>query len=75
MFNSFLLVFRGKKQYEPPRFMAISVAIEQLLEVELKRGENGKLNVIVALHVGFFLLSGALSTSNLQSATFLNTSF
>lgn len=53
---SFLLVFRGKKQYEPPRFMAISVAIEQLLEVELKRGENGKLNVIVALHVGFFLL-------------------
>lgn len=31
---------RGKKQYEPPRFMAISVAIEQLLEVEQMRGEN-----------------------------------
>ncbi|CDP07410.1 unnamed protein product [Coffea canephora] len=31
---------RGKKQYEPPRFMAVSVAIEQLLEVEQMRGEN-----------------------------------
>ncbi|KAL3514756.1 hypothetical protein ACH5RR_027473 [Cinchona calisaya] len=31
---------RGKKQYEPPRFMAINVAIEQLLEVEQMRGEN-----------------------------------
>ncbi|KAJ8772720.1 hypothetical protein K2173_027897 [Erythroxylum novogranatense] len=29
---------RGKKKYEPPRYMTISTAIEQLLEVEQGRG-------------------------------------
>ncbi|KAK3023779.1 hypothetical protein RJ639_043395 [Escallonia herrerae] len=29
---------RGRKQYEPPRYMTISTAIEQLLEVEQARG-------------------------------------
>ncbi|KAL8139446.1 hypothetical protein V2J09_005467 [Rumex salicifolius] len=31
---------RGKKQYEPPRFMTVNTAIEQLLEVERIRKEN-----------------------------------
>lgn len=31
---------RGKKQYEPPRYMTINTAIEQLLEVEQMRGES-----------------------------------
>ncbi|KAI5656161.1 hypothetical protein M9H77_24954 [Catharanthus roseus] len=31
---------RGKKQYEPPKYMTINTAIEQLLEVERTRGEN-----------------------------------
>ncbi|XP_024962198.1 probable diphthine methyl ester synthase isoform X2 [Cynara cardunculus var. scolymus] len=31
---------RGKKQYEPPTFMTIGVAIDQLLEVEQLRGES-----------------------------------
>lgn len=31
---------RGKKQYEPPRYMTINTAIEQLLEVEQNRGGN-----------------------------------
>ncbi|KAI3776490.1 hypothetical protein L1987_46275 [Smallanthus sonchifolius] len=31
---------RGKKQYEPPSFMTIGVAIDQLLEVEHLRGES-----------------------------------
>ncbi|OMO51726.1 Tetrapyrrole methylase [Corchorus olitorius] len=31
---------RGRKQYEPPRFMTINTAIEQLLEVEQKLGES-----------------------------------
>ncbi|KAG9135165.1 hypothetical protein Leryth_013459 [Lithospermum erythrorhizon] len=31
---------RGKKQYEPPRYMTIGTAIEQLLEVEQSRGEH-----------------------------------
>ncbi|XP_009335184.1 probable diphthine methyl ester synthase [Pyrus x bretschneideri] len=31
---------RGKKQYEPPRYMSINTAIEQLLEVEHNRGES-----------------------------------
>ncbi|XP_059279004.1 probable diphthine methyl ester synthase [Lycium ferocissimum] len=31
---------RGKKQYEPPRFMTVNTAIEQLLEVEEARGES-----------------------------------
>lgn len=32
---------RGKKEYEPPRYMSINTAIEQLLEVEESRAENG----------------------------------
>ncbi|XP_010244098.1 PREDICTED: probable diphthine methyl ester synthase [Nelumbo nucifera] len=31
---------RGRKQYEPPRYMTINIAIEQLLEVEQKYGES-----------------------------------
>lgn len=31
---------RGRKQYEPPRYMTINTAIEQLLEVEQKHGES-----------------------------------
>lgn len=30
---------RGKKQYEPPRYMTVNTAIEQLLEIEHTRGE------------------------------------
>ena len=30
----------GKKEYEPPRFMSVKVALEQLLEVESARGEG-----------------------------------
>ncbi|XP_044510224.1 probable diphthine methyl ester synthase [Mangifera indica] len=37
---SFESLCRGKKQYEPPRFMTIKTAIEQLLEVEQIRGES-----------------------------------
>ncbi|KGN62668.1 probable diphthine methyl ester synthase [Cucumis sativus] len=31
---------RGKKEYEPPRFMSINTAIEQLLEVEQMEGQS-----------------------------------
>ena len=31
---------RGRKVYEPPRFMTIATAVEQLLEVEGLRGEG-----------------------------------
>jgi len=31
---------RGKKDYEPPKFMTINTAIEQLLEIEEKRAES-----------------------------------
>lgn len=31
---------RGKKEYEPPRYMTINTAIEQLLEIEQNRGES-----------------------------------
>ncbi|KDP32139.1 hypothetical protein JCGZ_12600 [Jatropha curcas] len=31
---------RGRKKYEPPRYMTINTAIEQLLEVEQRRGES-----------------------------------
>ncbi|KAF5455788.1 hypothetical protein F2P56_025328 [Juglans regia] len=31
---------RGRKQYEPPKYMTINTAIEQLLEVEQMRGES-----------------------------------
>lgn len=33
---------RGKKEYEPARFMRVNDAIEQLLEVEEKRKEGGE---------------------------------
>lgn len=39
---TFHLWLRGKKQYEPPRFMTINTAIEQLLEIEQNRGESGE---------------------------------
>ncbi|KAI8617720.1 tetrapyrrole methylase [Chytriomyces sp. MP71] len=31
---------RGRKIYEPPRYMTVNQAVEQLLEIEEKRGEN-----------------------------------
>lgn len=31
---------RGKKVYEPPRFMSVATAVQQLLEVEERRGEG-----------------------------------
>ena len=34
--------YRGRKQYEPPRYMTINTAIEQLLEVEQTQGGSGK---------------------------------
>lgn len=33
---------RGKKLYEPPRFMTINTAIEQLLEIEQNCGDRGE---------------------------------
>ena len=30
----------GRKEYEPPRYMSVNVALEQLLEVEAARGEG-----------------------------------
>lgn len=41
-FGWFTIMFRGKKQYEPPRFMTINTAIEQLLEVVEMQGESGE---------------------------------
>jgi len=32
---------RGKKIYEPPRYMTVNQCIQQLLEVEEKRKEDG----------------------------------
>nr|CAD1840020.1 unnamed protein product [Ananas comosus var. bracteatus] len=37
---SFESLCRGKKCYEPPRFMTVNTAIDQLLEVEESRGES-----------------------------------
>jgi len=34
--------FRGKKTYEPPRYMTINTAIEQLLEIVQDREESGE---------------------------------
>jgi diphthine synthase len=38
-----LFFCRGKKEYEPPRYMSINTAIEQLLEIEENRQEKGVL--------------------------------
>ena len=34
-------LMRGRKIYEPPRYMSVAQAVSQLLEVEQKRGEGG----------------------------------
>lgn len=39
--NEWRILGRGKKEYEPPRYMSINTAIEQLLEVEESRAEKG----------------------------------
>lgn len=36
-----LLACRGIRVYEPPRFMTVNQAIQQLLEVEVERKEQG----------------------------------
>lgn len=38
---NFEAMMRGRREYEPPRFMTVAQAIDQLLEVERARGENG----------------------------------
>lgn len=40
--NPFFYHFRGRKQYEPPRYMTINTAIEQLLEIAQAREESGE---------------------------------
>ncbi|KAJ1915913.1 diphthine synthase [Mycoemilia scoparia] len=50
---AFLVVgdpYSGRKIYEPPRYMSVNQAVEQLLEVEEKR--NGKVSGPEALAVG-----------------------
>lgn len=39
---------RGKKDYEPPRYMTVSQAAEQLLEVEENRKEGGALGRVLS---------------------------
>ena len=41
---------RGKKEYEPARFMSVNVAAQQLIEIEEKRAEGG-----MALHLSVFV--------------------
>ena len=36
-----VFIFRGKKVYEPARFMTVNTAISQLLEVEELHGGSG----------------------------------
>lgn len=49
---------RGKKEYEPPRYMSINTAIEQLLEVEESRAENGS---FASFFLSFFFFSFQIS--------------
>lgn len=38
---------RGRKEYEPPRYMSVNTAVEQLLEIEENRQENGEFDSCV----------------------------
>lgn len=49
---------RGKKVYEPPKFMTINTAIEQLLDVEADCGESG--NIIIFSPLFFITCVGRL---------------
>lgn len=56
-----VVYYRGKKVYEPPKYMTISTAIEQLLEVEEMRKQSGMLlDAIVWLWVLNLLLLSKL---------------
>lgn len=46
--NEWRMLCRGKKEYEPPRYMSIDTAIEQLLEVEESRAEKGLDEFLIA---------------------------
>lgn len=47
--EQWLILGRGKKEYEPPRYMSINTAIEQLLEVEESRAEKGLFQFLASL--------------------------
>lgn len=41
---SLIVCFRGKKIYEPPRFMTVAQAADQLIQIiERRRGEGAEL--------------------------------
>lgn len=40
-FKIFITCYRGRKIYEPPRYMSVNTCIEQLLEIEESRKEGG----------------------------------
>lgn len=42
LFICFFVHFRGRKDYEPPRYMTINTAIDQLLEISQARDEPGE---------------------------------
>lgn len=52
-------VDRGRKEYEPPHYMSVNTAVEQLLEVEESRNEKGgfgfciKFSVAIRFCLGF----------------------
>ena len=40
-----ILFIRGRKIYEPPRYMSVNTAAEQLLEIIEKRQKNGEKDI------------------------------
>ena len=45
LFILLITYFRGKKIYEPPRYMSVSQAAEQLVEVVKNKKEEGLKNL------------------------------
>ena len=45
LFNCLVYCYRGKKIYEPPRYMSVSQAAEQLIEVVKNKTEEGHTNL------------------------------
>jgi diphthine synthase len=63
-----LKLFRGKKIYEPPRYMSIPQAVTQLLEIESQR-QSGLLVPEETLAIGLSRVGGDESQQKIVSGT------
>lgn len=68
IFHLFLKIHRGRKIYEPPRYMSIPTAVSQLIETESSRGE-GILNPSKTLAIALSRVGGGPQNERIVAGT------